>query len=214
MIYTALGDSITFGESASSRRQAYPRLTAAALHAGARNAQAIVVARPGWTSTDLLDALQRREATAVRHADVVTVWIGGVDLVRAALLPVQAGQSGTIGQTTARFKRRLRAILARIRQISRARIVCCTQYNPFPNTPLAVAWVGRLNRSIQEVAARCGARVAPAHKWFAGREASLIAGYREGKVGDAYRGSLPIHPNDSGHRAIARELAPYLLPRS
>ncbi|MBO9605486.1 MAG: SGNH/GDSL hydrolase family protein [Paenibacillaceae bacterium] len=214
MIYTAVGDSITFGESASSRKRAYPGLALAALRVEERKTSGIVLARPGWSSTDLLHALHGRESSAVRQADVVTVWIGGVDLIRAALLPLQTGQPAAAGPAMARFKRRLRAILVRIRRISRARIVCCTQYNPFPHTPLAGEWIRLMNRAIQEVASACGARVAPVHKWFAGKEAALIAGYRHGTVADAYRGSLPIHPNDRGHRAIAKGLAPYLLPRS
>ncbi|MNN41101.1 hypothetical protein D3C81_1551990 [compost metagenome] len=101
-----------------------------------------------------------------------------------------------------------------IKKGSRARIICCTQYNPFPNSPLAADWISRLNAVTYQVAQSCGANVAPTHKWFEGKQADLIYGYKKGRIEDALSGSLPIHPNDRGHRVIAKGLTPYLLAKN
>ncbi|XOK60712.1 SGNH/GDSL hydrolase family protein [Paenibacillus elgii] len=212
MIYTALGDSITFGENASSLAKAYPQLTVSALNSDSRKVRGLVLARPGWSSDDLLDAVIWRGASAIALSSVVSVWIGGVDLANAALASFTTKQPLAVKHLIARYRRNVSAILTRIKKGSRARIVCCTQYNPFPNTPLAVEAIGRLNRMISELAHNCNAAVAPTHTWFEGKQAELVYGYRNGKVEDALSGSLPIHPNDRGHRVIAAGLAPYLIP--
>ncbi|MBP1994122.1 SGNH/GDSL hydrolase family protein [Paenibacillus eucommiae] len=214
MIYTALGDSITFGENASSWANAYPQLTVSALNSCSRRVTGYVLARPGWSSCDLLDAVIWRGASVIRHAAVVSIWIGGIDLANAALLSLRNQQPLPAKQFAANYKRNLRGILAQIKKGSHARIICCTQYNPFPNSPLSVEGIDGLNRLTIEIAQCYGANIAPAHTWFEGKQADLIYGYRKGKIEDALSGFLPIHPNDRGHRVIAAGLAPYLIPRN
>jgi len=211
MIYIALGDSITFGEDASSLTKAYPALTVSAIRSSSRRVTGYVLARPGWDSNDLLDAVIWKGSPAISHASVVSIWIGGVDLVNAALTSLKNKQSINATQHVHSFKRNLRALLAIIKKESHARIVCCTQYNPFPSSPLSVIAIDRLNQTTTEVAHHCGATVAPVHSWFEGKQAALIYGYRKGRIEDALSGKLPIHPNDRGHRVIASGLAPYLI---
>lgn len=206
MIYTALGDSITFGENASSAARAYPRL------AGSMSCpyRVFVLARPGWSAYDLLDAAIWQGSSLIRRSAVVSVWIGGVDLANAALSAFRSRQPLAAKLILSRYKRTLHAILAHIKNSSHARIICCTQYNPFPNSPLAIMSIDRLNHATKEAAQSYGASVAPVHTWFEGKQADLIYGYRKGKLEDALSGFLPIHPNDQGHRLIAKRLAPYL----
>lgn len=213
MIYTALGDSITFGENASSLAKAYPQLAVSALNSGSCKVQGFVLARSGWTSDDLLDAVIWRGDSVIAHSSVVSVWIGGVDLANAALTSIATKQPLAAKHLIAGYRRNVSAIFTRIKKGSRARIVCCTQYNPFPNSPLAVEAIGQLNRMITELAHSCNVTVVPTHTWFEGKQAELVHGFRNGKVEDALSGSLPIHPNDRGHRVIATGLAPFLLPR-
>lgn len=213
MIYTALGDSITFGENASSLAKAYPQLTVSALNSDSRKVRGFVLARPGWSSYDLLDAVIWRGASVIAHSSVVSVWIGGVDLANAALASITTKQPLAVKHLVASYRRNLSAIFTRIKKGSRARIIGCTQYNPFPNSPLAVEAIDRLNRMINELAHNSNVTVAPAHTWFEGKQAELVHWYRNGKIEDALSGSLPIHPNDRGHRVIAMGLAPYLIPR-
>ncbi|TDF97071.1 SGNH/GDSL hydrolase family protein [Paenibacillus piri] len=213
MIYTALGDSITFGENASSWAKAYPQLTVSALNSSSRKVRGYVLARPSWSSDDLLDAVIWQGASVIGHSAVVSVWIGGIDLVNAALSSLKTKQPLAAKSVAAKYKRNLSGIFTRIKKGSRARIVCCTQYNPFPNSPLAVEWINQLNHTINELSQSHNVTVAPAHMWFGGKQADLIHGYRKGKIEDALSGSLPIHPNDRGHRVIATGLAPYLISR-
>lgn len=213
MIYAALGDSITFGENASSFANAYPQLTVSTLNSSSHNVTCYVMARPGWTSDDLLDSVIWRGASVIRHAAVVSIWIGGVDLANAALISLRNQQPLAAKQIAANYRRNLGAIVSHIKKGCHARIICCTQYNPFPNSPLAVESVDKLNRITKELAQSYDVSIAPAHTWFEGKQANLIYGYRNGKIEDALSGSLPIHPNDKGHQVIAMGMAPYLIPR-
>jgi lysophospholipase L1-like esterase len=213
MIYTALGDSITFGENASSLAKAYPQLTVSTLNSSSHKVTGNVLARSGWSSYDLLDAVIWRGSLFICQSAVVSIWIGGVDLANAALSSLRTQQSLNAEQIVTDYRRNLRAILTLIKKVSHARIICCTQYNPFPNSPLSVEWVERLNRTTNGLAQSYDVNIAPVHTWFEGKQADLIYGYRNGKIEDALSGSLPIHPNDRGHRVIAMALAPYLIPR-
>jgi lysophospholipase L1-like esterase len=209
MIYTALGDSITFGENASSWVKAYPQLTVSTLNSSSCRVAGYVLARPGWSSNDLLDAAIW-QGSSISQSAVVSIWIGGVDITNAALLSLRNQQPLAAKQIVTNYGRNLRAILTQIKRESHARIICCTQYNPFPNSPLSVEWIDRLNRKTKEVALSYDINIAPINTWFEGKQADLIYGYRKGKIEDALSGSLPIHPNDRGHRVIAKGLAPYI----
>ncbi|SFM22227.1 Lysophospholipase L1 [Paenibacillus sp. 1_12] len=213
MIYTALGDSITFGENASSFAKAYPQLTVSHLNSGSHKVRGFVLARPGWSSYDLLDAVIWQGSSIISNSAVVSVWTGGVDLANAALLSLKTKQPLAAKNIATSYRRNLSCILTRIKKGSHARVICCTQYNPFPNSPLSVESVDLLNRTIYELARSYDVTVAPAHTWFEGKQAELIYGYRKGKIEDALSGFLPIHPNDRGHRVIATGLSPYLLTR-
>ncbi|MNO15723.1 Spore germination lipase LipC [compost metagenome] len=214
MIYTALGDSITFGENASSINKAYPQLFVSSMNSCSCRAAGYVLARPGWSSYDLLDAVVWQGASIISRSSVVSIWIGGVDLANAAISSLKRQQPFSAKQMLIRYKTHLSSILTPIKKGSRARVICCTQYNPFPNSPLAVEWINQLNAVTCQVAQSCGAIVAPAHKWFEGKQADFIYGYKRDKIEDALSGTLPIHPNDRGHQAIANGLVPILLCRS
>ncbi|WP_339158228.1 SGNH/GDSL hydrolase family protein [Paenibacillus sp. FSL W8-0186] len=211
MIYTALGDSITFGENASSFAKAYPRVAASLVNAsGSHKVIGYVLARPGWNTLDLLDAAVWQGSSVISRSNVVSVWIGGVDLANAALSALASKQVLDAQRIVARYKQNLHAILTQIKNTSHARILCCTQYNPFPSSPLAAKAISGLNQTTKEVARSYNAKVIPTHLWFEGKQSQLIYGYRKGKIEDALSGFLPIHPNDRGHHVIAKGLAPYL----
>ncbi|GGI98615.1 hypothetical protein GCM10010885_05150 [Alicyclobacillus cellulosilyticus] len=213
--YTALGDSITAGAGASAPGRAYPDLVTCGLPP-AHTWRGFVLAEPGWTSGDLLATVIRFGPGPLAASTAITVWVGGDDLVQAGLRaaasphPVRALPAWT-ARTIAQYAARLTALAAFIRQHSAARVVLCTQYNPFPRSPAASAAVAALNRATREVAARTGCVVAPVDAWFAGQEAELIAGYRRGRLEDVWcTGYAPVHPNDRGHRRIAAGLIPLL----
>jgi lysophospholipase L1-like esterase len=210
-VYAALGDSITFGQNASSAEKTYHGRIISSLHAQGIQAKRIVLARPGWTSADLAEALHT-DPYPLRFVTAVSVWIGGDDLIRYGLSALQ--RSGNMEEMFRQFTRRLDAILGFIRAMGSCHIVCCTQYNPFPNSWIAAQAIGMLNQAIAASAAKYGCLVARVDQWFSGSEPHLIYGYRSGTIEEAYRGFAAVHPNDRGHQVIAAGLFPLVHSRS
>lgn len=208
MFYIALGDSITFGQGASAAGNRYcSRILTHLESRSASPVQGLIIAKPGWTSSALAGTLGQGLG-AIRRCDTVTVWIGGNDLGFAAL--GRGVSEETVKHTLLRYGQNLARICGAIRQVSDARIVLCTQYNPFPKSPVAAKAVKGLNAVTKQTAKQFRCDVAPVHKWFAGRESELIDGYKTGRLEDAVRGPRPVHPNDRGHAVIASGLLPYV----
>ena len=210
--YTALGDSVTAGKSASSRRLAYPALTAGLL-AQRLHTRVVphVLASSGWTSAALVSARFSLPDEVLRCSDAISIWIGGNDMAQAGLSLARGGSPRVLETTLAAYGRHLNTLVQSIQAVSPARLVLCGQYNPFPHSPLAVQGIHSLNSITAAAAKRLGARYVPTDAWFAGREAELICGYRTGRLEDVLASPvLPIHPNDRGHAVIARQLTPIL----
>ncbi|GLV13515.1 hypothetical protein Heshes_11990 [Alicyclobacillus hesperidum] len=215
MHLVSLGDSITYGEGATTPSRAYPSVLTALLqsHLRSRSCCDAILAEPGWTSTDLLSALGAAGNLPLTNARAVTVWIGGDDLAQAALATLASGRKSLpIAPLVVRYKRNLTDIVRFAQADSRNVVIVCTQYNPFPNSPLAGEAVATLNEAIRSVAAATGAALAPVADWFAGRQSELIRNYRTGTIADALRGPAPVHPNDRGHRVVAEGLYRMLAP--
>ncbi|GAX90210.1 SGNH/GDSL hydrolase family protein [Effusibacillus lacus] len=214
IFYTALGDSITAGKGTSSPHFTYPNLITADLRTRSIKAQRFIIARNGWTSKSLLSAVRSGFPAPLHRASTISVWIGGNDIRWAGFSVVQGAPRNSLQRVLSIYESNLNSLLATIRRLSRAQLVLCTQYNPFPHSPLAIDAVSQLNDTITKMADLHHALLAPTHKWFAGLEPRLIAGYRTGRLEDAMRnfpfGPYPIHPNDEGHRVIARNLVPYV----
>jgi lysophospholipase L1-like esterase len=211
-LYAALGDSITYGQDASSVGRTYPSRIIAKMKEKGIHARKLVLAEPGWTSEDLADALDT-DAGPLCFANMVSVWIGGDDLIHTALEMLQ-GSSITMEKAIQQYERRLRSILKFIRLARPGGIICCTQYNPFPSSPIAVQGIGLLNRAIVSAASINGCRIARADEWFSGRERQLIKGYRSGRMEEVLGGMTAVHPNDQGHAVIAEGLFPIISPAS
>lgn len=210
MLYTALGDSITAGELASSPARAYPSLVVSMLQR-TRSARSIgeVLAAPGWTSQELTSAVFDNSSVYLREASSISIWVGGDNLADAALAMLHGARRTVIEQSIIAYGKSLALLVGAIRRVSPAQIILCTQYNPFPNTPIATMGIDALNEATRMVAGRTGAVIAPTEAWFAGRQAELIAGYRTGTIRDALTSPiLPVHPNNRGHRVIAEGLFP------
>jgi lysophospholipase L1-like esterase len=211
-VYAALGDSITFGQNASSIEKTYPSRIISSLYAQGVQAKRIVLARPGWTSADLAEAIHT-DPYPLRFINTVSVWIGGDDLIRYGLPALQRSGKSMEGMFH-QFGRRLDAVLGFLRATGVHTIICCTQYNPFPNSLIAVQAIGRLNQAIAESAVKNGCLVARVDQWFSGSEPHLIDGYRSGNIEEALRGFAAVHPNDQGHQVIAAGLFPIVYSQS
>jgi acyl-CoA thioesterase I len=210
--YTALGDSITAGEAATRPNLSYPNLIVSMLAGTRKNepASGQILAEPGWTSLALEHAVMQNPAVFLSHANAITIWVGGDDLAYAALAGLAQHNQNRINQAIRFYGLHLATLIKRIRSVSKATIIVCTQYNPFPNSSIAENGILALNAATTTVSEQNGALVAPTHEWFAGRESELIFGYRTGRIEDVARG-LPIHPNNRGHEVIAKGLFPIIL---
>lgn len=216
MRFVALGDSITYGDGASRPCRSYPNVLTALLRRGEHRAPTYgdILAQPGWTSGALRAAVTASNIEILRSANAVIVWIGGDDLADTALRLAQ-GAPNPQKQMAGAIKNyafQLGGILTVIRTVSKANVYVCTQYNPFPNSPLAVAGIQTLNTTTLNVANRAGCHCVDTSSWFAGRESALIAGYRTGTLRDARQYPIPIHPNDRGHLVIAEGLYRNIAP--
>ncbi|WP_206916366.1 SGNH/GDSL hydrolase family protein [Alicyclobacillus suci] len=218
MHFLAVGDSITFGEGATRHCLSYPCvLTQMLRHTrGIQSASGLVVAEPGWTSGALNAAAHALGRTAFAKERAIIIWVGGDDLGYAALAAANGSSQPMRGVTSAlkRYGYQLRGLVRYIQTSTHTPIYLCTQYNPFPNSPLAVDGIAALNAVTKEVADSAGCICVPTASWFAGRQKELIAGYHTGTLRDIKRhGVLPIHPNNAGHQVIARGLYGIIAPK-
>ncbi len=189
-VYTVLGDSITAGEAATSPTRAYPALLTGELQSTlkSRAVRNQILAHPGWTSGALMAAVLENPAGALCASEVISIWVGGDNLIQAGFAVLQGAPRTVVEQSILQYGRDLVCLITYIRMVSKARIIVCTQYNPFPNSPMAAEAIGALNEATITAASRAGALIARPDAWFAGREPELIAGYRSGRIEDALRG--------------------------
>ncbi|HEU4964542.1 MAG TPA: SGNH/GDSL hydrolase family protein, partial [Bacilli bacterium] len=172
--YTALGDSITAGESATSPARAYPGLVLRSLRRSGTQADGLVLAVPGWTSGDLEQGLELNPVTPLSEATAVTLWVGGNDLAQAGLAMANGAPRSVVEHTLTGYARHLETMCGLIRKVSPAKLLLCTQYDPFPNTPLSREGINALNTITTGVAKRHRATVVPVHSWIDGRQAELL----------------------------------------
>jgi lysophospholipase L1-like esterase len=104
----ALGDSITVGVGASSRFCAYPWLIKS------RIAQQLsipvglkIVARSGWTSAALMTSLFSQDPELIRRSNVIVIWIGGDDLVKAGRAVLKGKDANLLEIMLTRYKQTL-----------------------------------------------------------------------------------------------------------
>ena len=213
-LYTALGDSITAGDGAPSWAQAYPSLVVSMLEMRCSPATGEVLAQPGWTSATLQGTVVEHSAMYLTEAKTISIWVGGDDLAKAGIAVLGGAPPRVIEQSIVHYGKNIARLVLWVRKLSRATVILCTQYNPFPNSPVAAEGVSALNAVTAEVAGRLGTVLAPVHAWFEGQQSALIYGYRTGRLEDVLTSPQPpIHPNRQGHQVIASHLAPMVLQR-
>ncbi|OME50301.1 MULTISPECIES: GDSL-type esterase/lipase family protein [Paenibacillus] len=199
--YTAIGDSLTTGFGALPgngfvpvyRRMAEGRLrtTVASTNLGVN----------GMTTSELEQRLRGNSMMreAVREADIITVSIGGNDLIHAAKSAArqQGDLSAQLRRSLQECKQNFSAIMniliqlkARTRRPFIIRIVGL--YNPYPQVVGATEWVRQFNQyAAQYSSLVCG--FASIYSEFAGNERGLLS-------------IDHLHPNGRGYRVIAEKL--------
>ncbi|CEG27370.1 SGNH/GDSL hydrolase family protein [Bacillus sp. B-jedd] len=208
----ALGDSITFGWNLGTDKTkpsdyAFPGLI------GERDHKVTNLSKTGWTSTQLLTAMEHEPAfaDAIKKADVVTLNIGSNDLMQAAGLseliksgkPVEVTPEmlQKVQAAVYQLKINLNSILANIRAKTDAPVILYTLYNPFGLTSNPVlnsfhfmgeSFIGQVNGQVINPSGKLGSiLIADAYSAYNGKQAQYIL------PGD-------IHPTVDGQYALAK----------
>lgn len=207
----ALGDSITFGFNLEAGNthpssQAFPNLI------GDGQLNTINLGFPGWTSKDLLNALNGKPefTAALQKADLITLDIGNNDLLQAAGLS-ELLKSGTpvvitpqllqkLDSASKQLAQNLQAILSKINEETDAPILLYNLYNPFGEStnPFASSLhalgekiITTVNQQvILPIASKNGALYVDAYSAFNGKQSEYIL------PGD-------IHPTVIGQHVLA-----------
>lgn len=151
----------------------------------------------GLTSEELLHMVSNyaRVRQAVREADVITMTIGGNDLIRtfkaSGGIPGAERMTQVLGET----RNNVSQIMKQIRQLKRGHrymIRTVGLYNPYPRSAEAAYWVKQYNSFLNGVGSGYYG-CAQVYDQFEGRERDLLFWDR-------------VHPNSRGYRVIADQL--------
>lgn len=226
--YVALGDSIAAGTAAGT---SYVAEYADWVTATTTSEVTLThEARPGWTTDDLLDALEDAELrAAIADAHLVTFNIGGNDLL-AALRPFLEDRCGgpdgeaclreAVAEMTAAWDELLAELLTITDGETRG-LRTLDLYAPRPLLARTAAptvldpYLDAVNDHLVTSAEEHGIEVARVNAAFAaGHVGSRDRDDRQGAAGGGHDPGPPgllardgLHPNDAGHEAIAAELA-------
>ena len=197
-VYSAIGDSLTFGTGAPDYRGFTFRIEEVLkqCHPSFRSYNFGVV---GATTKETLHRLRTDEEIRRRiaSADLITVTSGGNDLIQAAKKVYFEGALRSMKQPMRKFALAYEALIAELVRLNRtiqrgSTIVVTDCYNPFPRVRDAVLWIQYVNRVIRRVADRYDGRVvvAKTHDAFAGNIDFLMS-------------DDGVHPNRAGYRVMA-----------
>jgi lysophospholipase L1-like esterase len=202
MLYAALGDSITYGYSASSPENAFVARIQAALAKGQpRSWHVYRHAKPGWTSRQLAKSLRRVPACVWDETRLVTLLVGGNDLLRASPWLLEGNLSYAL-KVAERCRANLEHIIDTVKREGQTFLIA-TLYNPFPESTIVEECVRILNAMIERTAHRHDLVLVDLGSLFRGHEPDYIEGFRGGRLRDFRIFGNPIHPTDKGHAAIA-----------
>ncbi|MHB1628069.1 MAG: SGNH/GDSL hydrolase family protein [Bacilli bacterium] len=204
MIYLALGDSITHGYGASDEEHRFVTVLTRRLNKVERTSL-YLQAKPGWTAAQLLRSLDKAPECVLAEAAMVTLMIGGNDLLKAMPWFLDDEEAGR-RKLRESFLPTVRAIVERMKRNPDAVFMICTVYNPFPKSDLAQRAISELNGLLGEAAAQYSCITVPVDEWYGGEEDTLVNGFKRGELQDFRLVRNPIHPNDKGHARIAKAI--------
>ncbi|MGG1679473.1 GDSL-type esterase/lipase family protein [Neobacillus sp. NRS-1170] len=213
--YTALGNSIAFGVGASFgvgalKNYGYVNYFRDFLATLFPCVNLINSAQPGFSSSDLLQQLQHNDPVtrqAVKKADLITISIGGGDLLDCLPKP-RTEIPACLSNAVAAFAQNWPLIMKEIRKSiqSNAEILVMTVYNPFiggtPFFMLAEPFIQEINDVIIANRFTFHYKVVDVHADFLGQFTNTT----QPKVCIWTHScpSLDPHPTDAGHLEIAR----------
>jgi GDSL-like Lipase/Acylhydrolase family len=222
--YTALGNSIAFGVGASftvndakKHGYGYVYYFRDFLETIFPCVKLINLAEPGFTSSDLLHQLQTdtdaREA--IKKADLITISIGGGDLLDCFLPSPSPDPVACLQNAVANFAHNWQLIMKEIRESirSHAEIFVMTVYNPFRGNEallftIAETAIQNINNVIKANRIKFHYTVVDVHEDFLGQftnttqwKVCIWTHFCEIPVPPKTRDP---HPTDAGHLEIAR----------
>lgn len=199
LIYTAIGDSLTYGTGAPDK-MGFPNLVQE--HCRTKAQKPIVLHNYGVVGATTAQILERvRTDAALRRtlsdADMATLTAGGNDLIQAALQMYVHGTAQSMKHPMRRFAAAYKTLLEEIVSVHRTkerngRIIVVDCYNPFPQVWDAKLWINYVNRCIHRTAAEYKGTVlvARAYDAFLGKEDRVFA-------------DDGVHPNEEGHALLS-----------
>lgn len=205
MMYVALGDSVTYGYSSTKEQLAFPRRLARKLSARQRRYHVYLQAKPGWTSKQLLKSLESVQDCIWEEAKLVTLMIGGNDLLRSSPWLLN-GNHDRLLRIVDRYHENVTKIVETAKR-PQQKFLIATLYNPFPNSLLAEEYTDLVNEVVRRVARRHRLTVVDIASAFRGRESKFVDGYKRGSIRDFKLIGNPIHPSDEGHAAMSNAFA-------
>ena len=124
---TALGDSITFGYNLERHNHRVSKDAFPFVLGDYANLRVRDLGVGGWTTQDLLNALEKNEKfrQAVAHADYITLDIGSNDLLQAF------SDNNVTPDEVQSVLENIRNIILEVRELSDAPVVVYNFYNPF-----------------------------------------------------------------------------------
>jgi len=208
--YVALGDSLTVGYQAPGKdaetggagvgRKKFTELYFNQVKPYYSNLELINYGKIGVTSNQLRkEILNNRELREdLQKASVVTITIGGNDLLGQVLPILATGKTAQLEKGRRQLADNLAVILAEVRKLTQAPVYISDIYNPFNpkkwQYKKVEPWIKKYNQTIYDIAWRQGVGVAPVYETFQGHE------YRKK---DGFIGADSVHPNDAGYEALS-----------
>ncbi len=197
--YVALGDSLTTGVGIlpfdPGFVERYEDLTQGKLN---RPISLYKHDKVGATTSDLLQSLRSDDfiKTVLRHADIITITIGGNDLIRAGKAFLQNKDETVLFQALDTSIKNISSIITILNElVSKYEgpfIIRLTNlYNPFPQVTQVDTWVQKFNEHLQKFSSISNLKVANIYSIFENDTENLLS-------------TDGIHPNRKGYEQMAR----------
>ncbi|WP_059170233.1 GDSL-type esterase/lipase family protein [Bacillus sp. FJAT-27445] len=196
--YTALGDSLTVGIGTAL----FPcssfvwRYKALSEHALNRQIDVNIFAKTGATSREILQFFSwPKVAVNVASADIITITVGGNDLIDAAEVFLATFDTQVLkkalDESTANIGKILEEIHTLKSGVDNSYIIRLVNlYNPFPKIPEADRWIQDFNAHLETISKKPHIGVVDVYHAFSGRQNELLSLDR-------------AHPNPNGYRVMA-----------
>lgn len=197
ILYTALGDSLTSGVGSLFSNgfvEEYAELTERVLR---RKVVIHNYAKAGITSDQLVYDLTRLEIrNSIYHADILTITIGGNDLLQANRKFKRTGNPVLFQNTLHQLKQNMLKVFSEINTIktnnpSPYMIRVIGLYNPYPSLPYSHYWVYKFNKTLAEITNHYGIFVDIYPTLTNNKQMIWLD---------------KLHPNKNGYKTIAYEL--------